>query len=179
MVFTRLAIQDVILVTPTVFNDDRGFFIESYHQEKFYQGGITDHFVQDNHSKSVQGTLRGLHYQLPPHAQAKLVRCTQGEIIDVAVDIRPNSPTYGQWISHHLSSDNKQMLYVPDTFAHGFYVLSDTAEVEYKCSTPYAPQFERSIKYDDPTLAIDWKLIPGLPILLSKKDEAAPKFGTD
>ncbi len=176
MIFTRLAIPDVILITPTVFSDDRGFFIESYHHEKFRQGGITDTFVQDNHSKSVQGTLRGLHYQLPPHAQAKLVRCIQGEIIDVAVDIRPNSPTYGHWVSHHLSSDNKQMIYVPDTFAHGFYVLSDTAEVEYKCSTTYAPQFERSIKYDDPTLMIDWQLIPGLPILLSKKDEAAPGF---
>ncbi len=176
MIFTRLAIQDVILITPTVFNDDRGFFIETYHKGKFTQGGINNIFVQDNHSKSVKGTLRGLHYQRAPHAQAKLIRCTQGEILDVAVDIRKNSPTYGQWVSQILSGENKRMLYIPETFAHGFYVLSNSAEVEYKCTNVYAPQFEESIRWDDPTLNIDWHLIPNHSIHLSKKDAKAPYF---
>jgi len=176
MIFTKLALPEVILITPSVFSDDRGFFIESYHQEKFAQGGILDTFVQDNHSKSVQGTLRGLHYQRPPHDQAKLVRCTQGEVLDVAVDIRPNSPTYGKWVSQLLSADSKNMMYIPSTFAHGFYVLSKTAEIQYKCSKPYAPTCEGSIRWNDPTLNIDWQLLPGITPLLSKKDEAAPFF---
>jgi len=176
MKFTPLDLPEVILITPTIFTDERGFFTETYHAQKFAQAGILDTFIQDNHSKSTKGTLRGLHLQRPPHGQAKLVRCTQGTIFDVAVDIRPTSKTYKKWVGRILSADSKELLYIPSTFAHGFYVISDTAEIQYKCSTLYAPDFEQSIAYNDPSLNIQWPLIANCPILLSKKDAEAPNL---
>ena len=167
-------LDSVKLIDPTIFKDDRGFFMETYHHSKFKDLGITDTFVQDNHSYSQQGTLRGLHYQTAPYAQAKLVRVTQGEIFDVACDIRSDSPTYGQWFGTLLNDTNHHMLYIPGDFAHGFYVLSKTAHLVYKCSSIYSPDHDRSIHWQDPTLAIDWPLIKDLPVSLSHKDKNAP-----
>jgi dTDP-4-dehydrorhamnose 3,5-epimerase len=172
---TPLAIPDVFLIEPRVFGDDRGFFFESFNQKQFDEAvGQEVTFVQDNHSKSRQGVLRGLHYQLPPHAQGKLVRVVQGEIYDVAVDIRRGSPTFGQWIGHILTAENKQQLWVPEGFAHGFVTLSETAEVLYKTTDYYASEADRSILWSDPDLAIDWygEKAP----LLSEKDRQAPLF---
>ena len=163
-------IPDIVLVKPTVREDARGFFFESYHQEKFAGLGIKESFVQDNHSKSRRGTLRGLHYQVP-HAQAKLCRVVQGEVLDVAVDIRLGSPTFGQWISAVLSADNKMQIFVPRGFAHGFVTLSDTAEFLYKCSDYYHPEHEHGILWSDPQLAIDWGVSHPL---LSDKDQKYP-----
>ncbi len=161
---TRL--PDVLLLEPKVFGDDRGFFLETYRREVFAQAGIPD-FVQDNHSKSSRGVLRGLHYQIQ-QPQGKLVRVVQGEVFDVAVDLRRRSPTFGQWVGEVLNTDNKRALYVPPGFAHGFYVLSDTAEVTYKCTTYYAPQYERSLLWNDPAIGIEWPAGPAP--LLSDKD---------
>lgn len=155
-VFRKLEIPEVILVEPKAFGDERGFFVETYKYSDFKQGGIPDNFVQDNHSKSIKGVLRGLHYQNPPKAQAKLIRCTQGEIFDVGVDIRKGSPTYGKWVGAVLNSENKHMLYVPTGFAHGFIVLSDTAEVMYKTSDEYSQKDEGGIRWDDPLINITW-----------------------
>ena len=149
MKFTPLSIPDVVLVTPEVFGDDRGFFMETYRADQFASVGIKVDFVQDNHSGSQQGVLRGLHYQVK-HAQGKLVRALAGEIFDVAVDIRVGSPTFGKWTGHNLSVKNRQQLWVPEGFAHGFYVLSEWAEVSYKATNYYAPQYERSILWNDP-----------------------------
>ena len=175
MQFTPTAIPDVIKITPKVFRDDRGYFFEAYHKGRFEQGGIHTEFVQDNQSFSQKGTLRGLHYQLAPHAQAKLIRTLTGSIFDVAVDIRKNSPTYGLWVSEILTAENQNWLYIPEGFAHGFYVMSDTAMIQYKCSDYYAPDFERSIRWDDPTLNITWPL-NGQPPILSPKDADAAGF---
>lgn len=169
-------IKEVKLIKPSVFSDSRGFFVVNYHLEEFKKGGITDIFVQDNHSSSQQGTLRGLHRQTGVHQQAKLVRCTQGEIVDVAVDIRPDSPTFGKWVSRILSSSNNHMLFIPGEFLHGFYVLSETAEVQYKCSNLYNPSHEEGFRWDDPTFNIDWPIIDGIDPILSDKDKIAPFF---
>jgi dTDP-4-dehydrorhamnose 3,5-epimerase len=155
----RLAIPDVVLLTPKVFGDDRGFFYESFNARAFEAAtGLNPDFVQDNHSRSVKGVLRGLHYQLPPHAQGKLVRVVQGEVFDVAVDIRRASPTFGQWVGAVLSAENKNQLWIPPGFAHGFVTLSDTAEFLYKTTDVYSPECERCIAWDDPTIAIDWPI---------------------
>ncbi len=169
MAFSPTTIPEVIIITPKVFGDHRGFFMETYQTIKFAAGGITASFVQDNQSGSQQGTLRGLHYQIR-QAQGKLVRVTSGEIFDVAVDIRRSSPTFGQWVGVALSAENKRQLWVPPGFAHGFYVLSERAEVFYKATDYYAPQWERTIMWDDPDLGIEWPLLPGTEPLLSGKD---------
>lgn len=169
MQFTPLEIRDVILVTPRVFEDERGFFMESFREDRFIAAGITAKFVQDNHSASSRGVLRGLHYQVQ-QAQGKLLRCVAGEIFDVAVDLRHSSPTFGRWVSAVLSAQNKQMLWVPPGFAHGVYVLSERAELLYKTSDYYAPQHERSLLWNDPALGIPWPLVDGQPPILSKKD---------
>ncbi|MBL1173911.1 dTDP-4-dehydrorhamnose 3,5-epimerase [Pantanalinema sp. GBBB05] len=167
-------IPDVLVIEPRVFQDDRGFFMESYNEKAFAEKtGITGRFVQDNHSRSCQNVLRGLHYQIQ-QSQGKLVRTIVGEILDIAVDIRRSSPTFGQWVSCLLSADNKRLLWVPAGFAHGFVVVSDVAEVLYKTTDYYAPQFERSILWNDPDLAIDWALTDK-PIL-SAKDQAGIPF---
>lgn len=176
MQFIPLSIPDVVLIEPKVFGDDRGFFYESFSQRLFNEAvGREVEFVQDNHSKSSKGVLRGLHYQLPPYAQGKLVRCTRGAVFDVAVDIRKNSPTFGQWVGEILSEENKKQLWVPEGFAHGFVTLTETAEFLYKTTNYYAPQAEGSIRWDDATLAIDWKL-DGIIPQLSGKDQQAPLF---
>lgn len=170
-----LAIPEVILIEPQVFFDDRGFFFESWHEEKFSQAiGRSVHFVQDNHSSSIKGVLRGLHYQLAPMAQGKLVRVIAGEIFDVAVDLREDSPTFGKYVSAVLSSENKKQLWVPEGFAHGFLTLSETAQVLYKTTAFYSKEHDRSIRWDDETLAIAWP--KETAIILSEKDSAAPNF---
>lgn len=168
---TATRLSEVKLIEPTVFEDERGFFLESWHAQKFVEAGIDLTFVQDNHSRSVQGTLRGLHYQLPPKAQGKLVRVTLGEVFDVAVDIRQGSPTFGQWVGEYLSAENKRMLWIPPGFAHGFYVTTEIAEFQYKCTDYYAPELDRAIRWDDPQLAIDWPL-KGEPVLSVKDAQA-------
>ena len=170
MQFTPTQFPDVILITPKVFADERGCFTETYHQSRFFEAGIRDIFVQDNESFSQQGTLRGLHFQRDPKAQAKLVRVSEGEIFDVAVDIRPDSPTYLKWVGMLLSAENKQMLYIPKGFAHGFYVTSPTAKVTYKCSEVYAPEAEWGLAWNDPTLNIVWPLVQNRALELSEKD---------
>ena len=169
MQFTATRIPEALLIEPDLFGDDRGYFMESWQRNKFAEAGIDYDFVQDNHSRSVQGTLRGLHYQITPRAQGKLVRVTVGEVFDVAVDIRKSSPTFGQWVGEHLSADNKRMLWLPPGFAHGFYTISEVAEFQYKCTDYYAPECERSIRWDDPTIGIDWPTT-GTP-LVSDKDQ--------
>jgi dTDP-4-dehydrorhamnose 3,5-epimerase len=176
MKVTALSIPDVLLIEPQVFSDDRGFFFESFNQNKFEEAvGQKIHFVQDNHSKSVMGTLRGLHYQLPPKAQGKLVRVIQGEVFDVVVDIRKSSPTFGQWVGEILSADNKKQLWIPEGFAHGFMTLSDTAEFAYKTTNYYAPDLEQCIAWDDPTLGIHWPLEATL-VKISIKDKQGRPF---
>ncbi|MFO7586078.1 MAG: dTDP-4-dehydrorhamnose 3,5-epimerase [Anaerolineales bacterium] len=170
MQFQPTSIPDVILITPKVFGDERGFFMETYQTRLFAEAGLQAQFVQDNHSRSRQGVLRGLHYQLR-QTQGKLVRVILGEIFDVAVDIRRGSPTFGQWVAAHLSAENRQQLWVPPGFAHGFYVLSEWAEVIYKASDYYAPEWERSILWNDPAIGIEWPLLAGVPLSLSAKDE--------
>lgn len=167
--FTRLEIPDVVLVTPKVFEDERGFFLESYREERFAAAGIPARFVQDNHSASAQGVLRGLHYQIK-QAQGKLVRVIAGEIYDAVVDLRRSSSTFGRWLGVTLSAQNKNQLWVPPGFAHGFYVVSPRAEILYKASDYYAPQFERALLWNDPALAISWPLVDGKPPILSGKD---------
>lgn len=167
---TKLA--GVLLVTPQVFGDERGFFMETYNREKALASGLPGEFVQDNHSKSTKGVLRGLHYQ-SPQWQGKLVRVVQGEIFDVAVDIRAGSPTFGQWVGFFLNDENKQQLYVPEGFAHGFCVTSDTAEVVYKCTSLYAPEQEGSLLWNDPDVGVDW---PIENPQLSAKDVAGTKL---
>lgn len=172
MHFTPTAIPDVVLITPKVFGDERGFFMETYQKRLFHNAGIECDFVQDNHSRSKQGVLRGLHYQVK-QTQGKLVRAIIGEIFDVAVDIRAGSPTFGKWVGAHLSVENKYQLWVPPGFAHGFYVVSEWAEVLYKASDFYAPEWERSILWNDPDIGIEWPLLPDIPLSLSSKDEQA------
>lgn len=173
----RTDIPDVYILEPKVFGDARGFFTESFNAETFARAtGLRPDFVQDNHSKSAKGVLRGLHYQLD-HAQDKLVRVVQGEVFDVAVDVRRSSPSFGQWVGVHLSAENFRQLWVPKGFAHGFVVLSDTAEFLYKTTDYYDPASERAILWNDPTLAIAWPEIPGVSApSLSGKDQAAKRF---
>ncbi|HEE9839851.1 TPA: dTDP-4-dehydrorhamnose 3,5-epimerase [Citrobacter freundii] len=173
----KTAVPDVLIFEPKVFGDERGFFFESFNHKLFEEAvGYPVTFVQDNHSKSSKGVLRGLHYQLPPHAQGKLVRCVAGEVFDVAVDIRKSSPTFGQWIGVHLSAENKRQLWIPEGFAHGFVTLSDTAEFLYKTTNYYVPQSECSIRWDDPQVGIDWP-IEG-EVSLSQKDQEAVSLMT-
>ena len=175
MKVTSCAIADVLLIEPKVFGDDRGFFFESFNQKAFNEAtGLSVNFVQDNHSKSARNVLRGLHYQIS-QPQGKLVRVIAGEVFDVAVDIRRSSPTFGQWVGEFLSADNKRQLWVPPGLAHGFVVLSDSAEFLYKTTDYYAPEFERSIAWNDPTLAIEWPSLSGAP-LLSGKDAKGVSF---
>lgn len=175
MKYEKMEIPDVVLLTPEVFGDERGFFLETYRQSEFELNCGEFTFVQDNHSKSSKGILRGLHYQLQS-PQGKLVRVIRGEVFDVAVDLRKNSSTFGQWIGALLNEDNKQLLWVPPGFAHGFYVTSDEAEFQYKCTDYYAPGDECSLKWDDPVVGIDWPLVDGRPPVLSSKDEAGKDF---
>ena len=170
MRFLPTEIPEVLLIEPQVFGDSRGFFMETWHAAKFAAAGLDLSFVQDNHSKSVQGTLRGLHYQIEK-PQGKLVRVISGEVFDVAVDLRKSSPTFGRWIGDILSAENKKILWVPPGFGHGFYVLSPEAEFVYKCTELYAPEHERCIRWDDPELGIAWPLLAQAP-LLSAKDLA-------
>lgn len=156
--FRRLEIPDVIMIEPGVFRDERGFFMESYKHSEFAAFGIKERFVQDNHSRSKKGVLRGLHYQNPPRAQGKLVRAVSGEIFDVAVDIRKGSPTYGRWVGVNLSEENMRMLYIPAGFAHGFLTLSDVADVMYKTTDEYSPEHEAGIIWNDPEIGIKWPL---------------------
>lgn len=168
MHIVRTAISDVVLIKPSIFGDSRGFFFESFNQRAFNKATGTDHhFVQDNHSRSAKGVLRGLHYQIQ-QPQGKLVRVVRGAVLDVAVDLRRTSPTFGQWVGEELSEDNHHQLWVPPGFGHGFVVLSDVAEFLYKTTDYYAPVHERCIVWNDPTLAIDWKLAQ--PPVLSTKD---------
>ncbi|HMK56902.1 MAG TPA: dTDP-4-dehydrorhamnose 3,5-epimerase [Dissulfurispiraceae bacterium] len=171
--FERLSIPDLVLVKPRVFGDDRGFFLETYKGSDFAGAGISEYFVQDNYSLSVKNVLRGLHYQKDPCAQGKLVRCIRGSVYDVGVDIRKGSPYYGRWVGVELSGENNLMIYVPPGFAHGFLVLSETAEVSYKCTREYSPDHDRGIFWNDPDLSIKW---PGGSPILSSKDLRHPKL---
>lgn len=167
--FENTEIKDVIIVKPKVFGDERGFFLETYKKEDFEKAGILDDFIQDNHSKSTFGVLRGLHYQKEPNVQSKIVRCTKGKIFDVAVDIRKNSPTFLKWVKVELSEDNKYQLYLPKGFAHGFVALSDVVEVMYKVSGKYSPMDEGGIKWNDPDIGVDWGI--DFEPILSEKDK--------
>lgn len=172
---TPLAIPDVFLIEPTVFGDERGFFFESFNQAQFEQAiGKSVQFVQDNHSRSARNVLRGLHYQIQ-QPQGKLVRVVQGEVFDVAVDLRKSSKTFGHWVGEILSTENKRQLWVPEGFAHGFVVLSDTAEFLYKTTDYYAPAYERSIAWNDPAIGIDWPA--GISPILSARDAQGLAFG--
>ena len=169
MKVTDTKIPEVKLIEPKVFEDERGFFFESFNQKKFEDAiGRELRFLQDNHSKSRKGVLRGLHYQLAPCAQEKLVRVVRGEVFDIAVDIRRSSPTFGQWIGEILSTENKRQLWIPQGFAHGFFTLSETAEILYKASNEYVPHLERTIRWDDKILSIEW---PTQTPLLSPRDQ--------
>ena len=176
MKISSTSLKDVKLIEPKIFKDNRGFFYESFNQDLFLEKVCRDiTFVQDNHSQSYKGVLRGLHYQIPPHAQAKLIRVVSGEIFDVAVDIRKSSHSFGKWVGEFLSAENKKQLWIPEGFAHGFFVLSSHAEVIYKASSFYKNEFERSIRWNDPDLGIDW-LNNGTTPLLSIKDSNASEF---
>lgn len=171
----NLSIPDIKIITPQVFGDDRGYFFESYNANKLKEAaGIAETFVQDNQSRSAKGVLRGLHYQVAPKAQGKLVRVLDGEIFDVAVDLRKDSPTFGQWVGEVISAENKKQIWVPTGFAHGFLTLSDTAEILYKTTDFWSPEHERAIKWDDPDLGIEWPA--GTTPQLSEKDAIAGSF---
>lgn len=172
MNFIPTVIPEVMIIEPRVFGDHRGFFMETWRQDRFVEAGIDLPFVQDNHSSSTKGVLRGLHYQIQ-QPQGKLVRVIAGEVFDVAVDLRRSSPTFGQWVGETLSAENKRMFWVPPGFGHGFFVTSDYAEFVYKCTDLYAPQYERSIRWDDPDIGIRWPLDAGEEPILSEKDSAA------
>lgn len=175
MIATPLNITDVILLEPKVYGDERGFFFESFNQQAFNQAVKKDiNFVQDNHSKSTKGVLRGLHYQLAPKSQGKLVRVIQGEVFDVAIDLRKDSPSLGKWVGATLSAENKKQLWIPEGFAHGFITLSDTAEFLYKTTDYYAPEQERSIIWNDPDLNIQWP--QNITPILSDRDQQASSF---
>ena len=171
MKFKQTRLKDLIHIQPTVFSDERGFFMETYHQKKFQEAGIDELFVQENHSRSEKGILRGLHYQLNPNAQGKLVRVVAGTVYDVAVDLRKDSESYLKWEGFELSETNKDILYIPAGFAHGFLVLSEAADFVYKCTALYSPADERGIIWDDPDLAINW---PSGEKHLSEKDIKNP-----
>lgn len=166
-------IPDVLVIEPTVHRDERGFFLESWHEKRLASAGLAATFVQENHSCSRRGTLRGLHYQLE-RPQGKLVRVIRGKVYDVAVDLRRSSRTFGEWTHEGISSENHKQLWIPPGFAHGFYVLSETADLVYKCTTYYSAGHDRTVRWDDHELAIDWPLLDGKPPLLSAKDASAP-----
>ena len=169
----KTKLEGVVIIEPQVFFDDRGYFFESFSQQRFNEQVAPIKFVQDNESKSSYGVLRGLHFQKPPFAQSKLVRVVKGKVLDVAVDLRKGSPTFGQYESVVLSEENKRQFFIPQGFAHGFAVLSEEAIFQYKCDNYYAPQSEGNVRWNDPTIAIDWQL-PEKDIILSAKDEKAP-----
>lgn len=172
-VATRL--PEVLILEPDVFGDERGYFLESYNRRKFRElTGAEADFVQDNHSRSTRGVLRGLHYQLPPHAQGKLVRVTSGRVFDVAVDIRRGSPRFGSWAGVELTAENHRQLWIPPGFAHGFLVLSESADFLYKASAFYAPAQERAVRWNDPRIGIEWPLTPELKTVVSGRDAVAP-----
>ena len=173
MLFQSTEIPGLLLYEPTVFNDERGYFFESYNENTFRSAGIDFRFVQDNQSASVYGVIRGLHYQLPPYAQTKLVRVLSGKILDVAVDIRQGSPTFGKSYTLELSAENKKQLFIPVGFAHGFSVLSERAEILYKCDAFYNKESDAGISYNDPKLGIDW-MIPSEKVIISEKDRHLP-----
>lgn len=173
MKFLPTPIPGAVVIEPRAFGDERGFFMETWHRDKFAEAGIDAHFDQDNHSRSAQGVLRGLHYQLP-NPQGKLARVVAGAVFDVVADLRRASPTFGRWFGVELSAENKRMLWAPAGLAHGFLVLSPSADFLYKCSGLYSPADERAVRWDDPTLAIDWPLPPGVAPTLSAKDAVAP-----
>ncbi len=176
MKVTPTAIEGVLIIEPKVFGDERGFFFESFNQRAFNEAvGHTVDFVQDNHSRSAKGVLRGLHFQRPPHAQGKLVRVTQGSVFDVAADIRADSPTFGRWVGVELSGANHRQMWIPAGLAHGFLVTSDSADFLYKTTDYYRPESEGSVRWDDPDLAIAWPL-DGITPALSAKDAAAPRL---
>ncbi|MDN4503129.1 dTDP-4-dehydrorhamnose 3,5-epimerase [Alteromonadaceae bacterium BrNp21-10] len=177
MNFIQTKIPDVKIIEPKMFGDERGFFMETFRDDRFRENCADVTFVQDNHSKSKEGILRGLHYQLE-HTQGKLVRVTQGEVFDVAVDMRKSSSTYGEWVGVYLSATNNRQMWVPSGFAHGFYVTSKSAEFVYKCTDYYHPQSEVCIAYNDPQLNIDWPLVDGQLPSLSAKDENGLSFAT-
>jgi dTDP-4-dehydrorhamnose 3,5-epimerase len=170
-IFEKTELEEVVLITPRLFEDQRGTFFESYKRSEFFENGIEMEFVQDNCSKSTKGVLRGLHYQITPFAQGKLVRCIRGSVFDVAVDIRKSSTTFGKWVGYTLSEENNNMLFIPPGFAHGFQALTDIAEVAYKVTAEYNAESECSLKWDDPNIGINW---PVQKVLLSDKDEIAP-----
>lgn len=169
----KTELEGVVIIEPRVFGDHRGYFFESFSQKEFEEKVCKTIFVQDNESKSTKGVLRGLHFQKPPHCQSKLVRVVEGEVLDVAVDIRKGSPTFGKYVAVNLSAENKRQLFVPRGFAHGFVVLSETATFQYKCDNYYAPQFEGSVAWNDPAIGIDWQ-INLAEVLLSDKDKVSP-----
>ena len=169
--FIKTRINGLVIIEPSVYPDERGFFMESYSKKVFVENGIDVEFVQDNHSRSTKDVLRGLHFQKPPFAQDKLIRCTQGEVLDIAVDIRDNSPTFGQYASVLLSEENKKMFFIPKGFAHGFLVLSNTADFQYKCSNFYNKESEGGLLYNDPEVKINW---PQTNLILSEKDKLWP-----
>jgi len=174
MKVTPTALPEVLVLEPSVFGDERGFFMESYNRRVFNEAvGYDVEFVQDNHSRSTRGVLRGLHFQLPPQAQGKLVRVTSGAVFDVAVDVRRDSPRFGQWVGLELSEANKRQLWIPAGFAHGFLVLSDQADFLYKATDYYAPELERTVRWDDPSVGVSWP-DAGSPVRLSAKDAVAP-----
>lgn len=173
MKFFNTELADIILIEPRVLSDGRGSFMEIYNKRVFHENGIDVEFVQDNVSVSAKGTLRGLHYQLEPQAQGKLVRVVKGSVFDVAVDIRRGSPSFGRWFGLVLSEENKKALYIPPGFAHGFYVLSEIAEFTYKCTALYAPQLDRGILWNDPVIGINWPITAG-ELILSEKDRNLP-----
>ncbi len=175
--FLKTEIDGVIIVETKVFGDNRGYFMETYHEDKFCEGGITAKFIQDNQSKSTKGVLRGLHFQ-KTHPQAKLVRVIKGKVYDVAVDLRKESPTYGKYVGVVLSEENKKQFFIPRGFAHGFLVLSDEAEFVYKCDDFYHPEDEGGLMWNDPAIGIDWPLENVEEIKLSEKDTKNPKFGS-
>ena len=171
------AIPEVKVLEPDVFGDERGFFLESWNRDRFARAGIDAEFVQDNHSRSVRGTLRGLHYQVG-RPQGKLVQAVSGTIFDVVVDLRRSSPTYGHWVSFELSGDDHQMVWIPAGFAHGFYVLSAEADFLYKCTDYYSPEHDRTVAWNDPDLAIDWPVPADQAPLVSEKDQQGSAFAT-
>ncbi|MCC7194087.1 MAG: dTDP-4-dehydrorhamnose 3,5-epimerase [Gemmatimonadaceae bacterium] len=173
MEFVPTRLPEVLLIKPRVFRDDRGYFMETWHEQRFAGAGVDVRFVQDNHSHSIRNALRGLHYQIR-HAQGKLVRVVQGAAYDVAVDLRRSSPRFGQWVGVELTAENHHMLWVPAGFGHGYLAMSDTVDFLYKCTDVYAPQFERAVRWDDAAIGIKWPLPPGTAPLLSAKDQAAP-----
>ena len=174
MNYIKTDIDGVFILEPRVFDDARGYFFESYKKEEFDANIGKTEFIQDNESKSTRGVLRGLHYQLAPYSQAKLVRVIRGCVLDVAVDLRAASPTFGRYIAVELSEENKRQLFIPQGFAHGFQVLSEEAIFTYKVDNPYMPAYERGIRFDDPTIGVAWRELEGVTPLLSAKDQASP-----